>query len=99
MGTTDRGTHNCSEVAPGRLQWIRHLTAEDMQAFTLELAQALHDSASPQNPDATVGEIIAGWRATARIKADPEHYAEALEPTTGDFGRVETPLRARASHP
>lgn len=95
----DRRTHDCSEVAPELFPWTRHLTAEDMQAFTLELAQALHDPAPPQNLDATAGEIIAGWRATARIKADPEQYAEALKPTTGDFGRVETPRRARASHP
>ncbi|MET8986242.1 hypothetical protein ABZW49_12385 [Nonomuraea wenchangensis] len=47
MGTMDRRTHDCSEVAPELFPWTRHLTAEDMQAFTLELAQALHDPAPP----------------------------------------------------
>ncbi|MEV0632909.1 DUF6247 family protein [Nonomuraea wenchangensis] len=91
MSTTDRKPHNRSEVAAERFSWIGHLTADDMRAFTLELAQALHDPESPQNLDDTVWEILAGWRATALIKADPEHYAEALRPTTGDFGRVERP--------
>ncbi|MEU6727899.1 hypothetical protein ABZ917_29710 [Nonomuraea wenchangensis] len=98
MGTTDRRARSRSQVATERFPWIRHLTADDMRVFTLELEQALHKPTSPQILDATVQEIIAGWRATARIKADPEHYAAALKPTTGDFGPVETPLRARASH-
>ncbi|GGO14155.1 hypothetical protein GCM10010116_28600 [Microbispora rosea subsp. aerata] len=29
------------------------------------------------------------WRATARIEADPAHYAQAREATSGDFGPVE----------
>ncbi len=29
------------------------------------------------------------WRATARIKADPRQYTNALPPTKGDFGPVE----------
>jgi hypothetical protein len=34
-------------------------------------------------------ELIAGWRATARIKADKMQYARALAPTEGDFGPAE----------
>jgi hypothetical protein len=38
--------------------------------------------------DATAREVIAGWRATAKIKADPAHYAEARKSTSCDFGPV-----------
>jgi hypothetical protein len=40
--------------------------------------------------DANAHELIAGWRATARIKADKRLYAQAMTPTEGDFGPVET---------
>jgi hypothetical protein len=33
--------------------------------------------------------VIAGWRATARIKADESLYRQALVPTQGDFGTVQ----------
>jgi hypothetical protein len=36
-----------------------------------------------------LAEVIAGWRATARIKADESLYPQALAPTQGDFGRVQ----------
>jgi hypothetical protein len=39
--------------------------------------------------DGNAREVIAGWRATARIKADKNMYAQALAPTNGDFGSVE----------
>ncbi|MFB4289059.1 hypothetical protein ACBI99_15560 [Nonomuraea sp. ATR24] len=54
----------------------------------LELGGALSDEAEP-DVDATSQEVIAGWRATARIKADPAHYAEARKGTSGDFGPVQ----------
>jgi len=38
--------------------------------------------------DANVHEVVVGWRATARIKADKSGYAYALEETSGDFGPV-----------
>ena len=33
--------------------------------------------------------VIAGWRATGRIKADESLYRQALVPTKGDFGPVQ----------
>jgi hypothetical protein len=50
--------------------WVHHLSAEDVRAFTAELLQAL-----PGASDANAQEVIVAWRATARIKADPEQYA------------------------
>ena len=73
---------------PEVFPWVRHLSPEELRAFTLELVEALSDAAE-LDVDVTTQEVIAGWRATARIKADPERYAEARKPTVGDFGPVE----------
>ena len=73
-----------SEVFP----WVRHLTGAESAEFAAELTAALSDAAE-LGLDVTAREVIAGWRATARIKADPGVYAQALAPTEGDFGPVE----------
>ncbi|WP_433419008.1 hypothetical protein ACQP1V_04445 [Microtetraspora malaysiensis] len=73
---------------PEVFPWVRHLTSDEVRSFTLELVEALSDAAE-LDVDATAQEVIAGWRATARIKADPAHYAHAREMTSGDFGPVE----------
>ncbi|MCK2219560.1 hypothetical protein MF672_038070 [Actinomadura sp. ATCC 31491] len=76
---------------PDVFPWVRHLSSDELRSFTLELVEALSDAAE-LDVDTTTQEVIAGWRATARIKADPDHYAEARRPTEGDFGPVEIPL-------
>jgi len=73
-----------AEVFP----WVRHLTAPERAEFAAELTAALSDAAE-LGIDAIAREVIAGWRATARIKADANLYARALAPTEGDFGPVE----------
>lgn len=73
---------------PDVFPWVRHLSTEEVRAFTVELVDALSDAAELEL-DANAHEVIVGWRATARIKADREQYEEALRPTSGDFGRVE----------
>ncbi|MBT2231798.1 hypothetical protein KLK06_38730 [Nonomuraea sp. NEAU-A123] len=73
---------------PEVFPWVRHLSPTELRAFTLELVEALSDAAE-LDVDATTQEVIAGWRATARIKADPAHYAEARKATSGDFGPVQ----------
>ncbi|GAA2109885.1 hypothetical protein [Actinomadura alba] len=73
---------------PEVFPWVRHLSTEEVRAFTVELVAALSDAAE-LDLDANAQEVITGWRATARIKADRAQYEEALRPTSGDFGRVE----------
>lgn len=73
---------------PDVFPWVRHLSPDELRAFTLELVEALSDAAE-LDVDATTQEVIAGWRATARIKADPAQYAEARKATSGDFGPVQ----------
>jgi hypothetical protein len=73
-----------AEVFP----WVRHLTAAKRGDFAAELIAALSDAAELAI-DRTAQEVIAGWRATARIKADESLYPQALAPTQGDFGPVQ----------
>lgn len=73
-----------AEVFP----WASHLSAEERSDFATELIAALSDAAELAI-DGNAHEAIAGWRATARIKADKSTYSQALAPTTGDFGAVE----------
>lgn len=73
---------------PDVFPWVRHLSIEEVRAFTVELIDALSDAAE-LDLDTNASEVIAGWRATARIKADPSQHKDALQPTSGDFGAVE----------
>jgi hypothetical protein len=73
-----------AEVFP----WVRHLSAAERAEFGAELTGALSDAAE-LGIEVTAREVIIGWRATARIKADPGLYAQALTPTEGDYGPVE----------
>jgi hypothetical protein len=68
--------------------WVRHLTAVERDGFAEELIAALSDAAE-LGIDRTAHEVIAGWRATARIKADEGVYRQALAPAQGDFGPVQ----------
>ncbi|MFG1997713.1 hypothetical protein ACGFNU_01040 [Spirillospora sp. NPDC048911] len=84
----DPGALNLLLAMPDVFPWVRHLSTEEVRAFTVELVEALSDAAE-LDLDISAHEVIAGWRATARIKADPQQYEDAIRPTTGDFGAVE----------
>jgi hypothetical protein len=73
-----------AEVFP----WARHLSPAEQSSFAEELIAALSDAAELAI-DRNAHEVIAGWRATARIKAGASLYKQALAPTEGDFGPVE----------
>lgn len=67
--------------------WTRHLSADELSEFADELIAALSDAVG-LDAHANPHEVIAGWRATALIKADKSEYARALQETGGDFGPV-----------
>jgi hypothetical protein len=70
--------------------WAHHLSAAEHTEFTADLITALSDAAE-LTVDQNTHEVIAGWRATARIKADNSQYPRALAATEGDFGSAEVP--------
>ncbi len=62
--------------------WASHLSEAERSDFAAELIAALSD-ATELTIDGNAQEVIAGWRATARIKADKSMYAQALAPIVG----------------
>jgi len=73
---------------PDVFPWVRHLKDSELGDFARELFAALTDAAE-LDADANVNEVVAGWRATARIKADKSQYAQAIRETSGDPAPVE----------
>ncbi len=88
LSRSAQGAKAVTEAAAEVFPWVRHLSAAERADYAAELTQALSDAAE-LGIDLTAREVIAGWRATARIKADQDLYAQALTPTEGDHGPVE----------
>ncbi|MBK0376004.1 prevent-host-death family protein [Streptomyces californicus] len=85
----DDGARALLLALPEVFPWARHLNAEEVRAFTVELLEALSDAAELGVGEA-VHRAIVSWRATARINADPEQLRESLRPLDGDdLGQVE----------
>ncbi|MDT0474327.1 prevent-host-death family protein [Streptomyces griseoviridis] len=85
----DDGARALLLALPEVFPWARHLDAEEVRAFTVELLGALSDAAELGAGEA-VHRAIVSWRATARINADPEQLRESLRPLDGDdLGQVE----------
>jgi hypothetical protein len=83
----EAGTRVMLLAIPDVFPWVRHLKDSELGDFARELFAALTDAAE-LDVDANVNEVVAGWRATARIKADRSQYAQALRETSGDLGQV-----------
>lgn len=81
-------SRNPKRAIPDVFPWTRHLKSGELDEFARELFAALTDAAE-LDVDANVNEVVTGWRATARIKADRSQYAEALRDTDGDLGPAE----------
>jgi hypothetical protein len=88
LSRTSTGNRAVASAVAEVFPWVRHLSAAERSRFAAELTAALSDAAE-LGIDATAREVIAGWRATTRIKADKILYAQALAPTEGDLGPVE----------
>ncbi|MFF3276862.1 prevent-host-death family protein [Streptomyces chrestomyceticus] len=85
----DDGAKSLLLALPEVFPWVRHLDAEEVRAFTVELLEALSDAAELGAGEA-VHRTVISWRATARINADPDQLRESLRPLDGDTpGQVE----------
>jgi len=88
LARSESGAREVAAALAEVFPWTRHLSETERSDFAAELIAALSDAAELVI-DGNAHEVIAGWRATARIKADKRLYARALAPTEGDFGPVE----------
>ena len=80
------------QILPQAFPWARSLPPHELKAFAWELRRA----AVTGTPEAAeqIERILAGWRATADVYADPATLA-VLRAPIGDYGPVPEPHAAR----
>jgi hypothetical protein len=79
-------------VLPSVFPWVRHLPADAWQEFAAEWLEALSAAGELDNGAAVEG-LVAGWRSTAEIYADPELFAILTREHDGtDHGPVPPPV-------
>jgi hypothetical protein len=79
------------QVVPAIFPWVRHLPDDEKQAFVAEWLDTLRAAADMDN-NAAVEGVVAAWRSTAEVYADPELYALLAREHDGtDYGQVTPP--------
>jgi hypothetical protein len=79
------------QVLPSVFPWVRYLPEGAHEEFAAEWLDALSAAGELDNSAAVEG-IIAAWRSTAEIYADPELYAILTRDLDGtDYGPVPPP--------
>ncbi|MFJ9847142.1 prevent-host-death family protein [Kitasatospora sp. NPDC101155] len=88
---SDEGARAVLLALPAVFPWVRHLSAEEVREFVVDLVDATRDVVE-LDVHANLHRVIVGWRATARILADPELTAELTRHLPGDdHGEVVAP--------
>ncbi|WP_406284937.1 prevent-host-death family protein [Embleya sp. NBC_00896] len=88
---TDEGARAVLLAMPTVFPWIRHLSAEEVREFVVDLVDATRDAAE-LDVHSTLHRVIVEWRATARILADPELATQLTGSLQGeDHGEVLAP--------
>lgn len=84
------GAEALTAVLPVVFPWVRFLPCDAAREFLTEFVETVEASAElgTLNP---VSPLIAAWKSTARIYADPELKARLTQPADGDFGPVPRP--------
>lgn len=80
------------QVLPAIFPWVRHLPDDAKEEFAAEWLATLTSAAELRN-NAPVAGVVASWRSTAEIYADPELYAilARKHDKDDDFGPVPPP--------
>ncbi|MGW1492592.1 hypothetical protein [Streptomyces sp. NPDC002402] len=79
-----------TRVFPEAFPWVRFLPEDAMREFLVEFLE----TAGAASGLGTVGPlvpVIASWKATAEIYADPALHAKLLKPVEDDLGPVDVP--------
>ncbi|MFE2737924.1 hypothetical protein [Streptomyces sp. NPDC059349] len=90
MMRTPEGRTLVLDVLPATFPWVRYLPAHDVRAFSVELVDAL-GAATLLDNTAGVAQLLAEWRHTAEVHADPELYAALTTDSGEDYGPVPEP--------
>nr|SBO92855.1 hypothetical protein BN4615_P2369 [Nonomuraea gerenzanensis] len=85
------GVRAVEHALPAVFSWARHLSADEQREFVRDLVDATKDAVE-LDVHATLHRVIAEWRATARILADPALTASLTRPLPDeDHGEVLAP--------
>ncbi|KDN84642.1 hypothetical protein [Kitasatospora cheerisanensis] len=88
---SDEGARAVLLALPEVFPWTRHLSAEEVREFVVDLVNATRDVVE-LDVHSNLHRVIVEWRATARILADPELAAGLAAPLPGDdHGEVPAP--------
>ncbi len=89
--SSDDGARAVLLALPQVFPWVRHLSAEEVREFVVDLVGATSDVAE-LDVHSNLHRTIVEWRATARILADPDLAAELTGPLPDeDHGEVPAP--------
>ena len=87
----DEGARALLLALPDVFPWVRFLPTEDVRQFLVELVETVTASAELSNV-AALAPVVAAWRNTAEIYADPELHKALSDPLDGtDYGPVPEP--------
>ncbi|MFB4280994.1 hypothetical protein ACBJ59_37295 [Nonomuraea sp. MTCD27] len=88
---SDEGARAVERALPAVFSWTRHLSAGERREFVQDLVDATKDAVD-LDVHATLHRVVAEWRATARILADPALTARLTRPLPDeDHGEVLAP--------
>lgn len=87
----DEGVQVVRHALPEVFPWVRHLSGDEVREFVVDIVHATRDAAEIE-VHANLHRVIAEWRATARILADPELTAQLTRPLPAeDHGEMVEP--------
>ncbi|MEU8166625.1 hypothetical protein AB0B97_08915 [Micromonospora sp. NPDC049004] len=78
------------EALPTVLPWVRLLPPDEREQMANEFVETAEAAAAVGNT-AAVSQLLAEWRHTAEIHADPDLHRVLAAPSSGDFGAVPRP--------
>jgi hypothetical protein len=84
------GAELVRHVLPTVLPWVRFLPAEAQDELATEFMEVARAAAAVKNM-APVSQLLAEWRHTAAVYADPQLYAILTAAHEGDYGPVPAP--------
>jgi hypothetical protein len=85
-----QGTVAVREVLPGVVPWVTFLPDDDAELFLSELSTIALGAAALDNL-IPIGTLLAQWRHTAEVYADPALLAILTREPEGDLGPVPVP--------
>ncbi|MER7767511.1 hypothetical protein [Kitasatospora sp. NPDC096140] len=77
-------------LLPEVVPWVVSLPSEDIETLLTELTDTAHNEADPDNL-APIAVLLAQWKRSAEIHADPALHARLACEPEGDLGPVPVP--------